>query len=36
MKPSFKKCALALILANYFLTVPQSLSQTGAQERQDL
>ena len=36
MKPSLKKCALALILANYFLTVPQSLSQAGAQERQDL
>jgi len=36
MKPSFKKCALALILANYLLTLPQALSQIGAQERQDL
>ena len=36
MKPSFKKCALALILANYLLTLPQALSQIDAQERQDL
>ena len=36
MKPSLKKCALALILANYLLTVPQALSQIDAQERQDL
>ena len=36
MKLSLKKCALALILANQVLVVPQALSQIGAQERQDL
>ena len=36
MKLSLKKCALALILANQVLVVPQSLSRIGAQERQDL
>ena len=36
MKISLKKCALALILANQVLVVPQSLSRIGAQERQDL
>ena len=36
MKLSLKKCALALILANQLLVVPQALSQIGAQERQDL
>ena len=36
MKLSLKKCALALILANQVLVVPQALSRIGAQERQDL
>lgn len=36
MKLSLKKCALALILANQLLVVPQALSQIDAQERQDL